>query len=155
MKAFGFFHSWLVDHITKIPKCQKGRLFCGKWLTIKVIMCHRQAGGKTILSLQWLQQDLWLFYPVFPFSAVNPWVLIAAKACCHVYIKATLTLPSAMHVQTASFIENLYNQMLILGFHVQSPNVHTWLCKFQLRFFGFMYETCDHWTRIKIKPGRT
>lgn len=45
----------LQNRITKIPNCRKRRLFCGKWLTIKVVKCLRKAAGKTILNWQRLR----------------------------------------------------------------------------------------------------
>lgn len=46
----------LANRITKIPNCRKRGLFCGEWLTIKVVICLRKAAGKTILNWQRLQR---------------------------------------------------------------------------------------------------
>lgn len=50
-RSFSSSYLKLANHITKIPNCRKSGLFCGKWLTIKVVTRLRKAAKRNHLEL--------------------------------------------------------------------------------------------------------
>lgn len=94
----------------------------------------------------WVVSNIMCLRKLESWSLVN-WTLNQTMTINH---KDTFSLPSATHTQAPLPWKSYVNhQICVLGFCVQSPQVHTSLRKFLWLFWGFTFKAHGHWTDIK------